>query len=352
MRRGWPAIALAAAAGACFSPEARDGLPCSEAGDCPPGQSCQLGTCSGEPVVIDASIADAPAPDAAVPPALFGAVELVPLTCPMATPCLDVRDPFVVGEGTTILFTFVANPAIADHNVMYASRASTDVPFAQAASLGAVNTTLTEHSPILSPDGATLWFARENLSSGAGVRPYNQILVSVRPGGVGPFDTAAEVLGAVNTQLGDERSAQVSASATWMLFTRSSEKAMLDHDVYLTRFEGGQWNTVERVAALSAAGKNDRSVALVEDLRTVFFIRDEHIHEAIWQGDDPTDIALEVVHEELDATPLDNKVGLWVSPDGSEIWFDSGRSGAQQIYRAVRGAPTSSGGRIRRRPIP
>ncbi len=352
MRRWLAALALVFAA--CFSPDPQVGLPCSESGDCPPGQSCQLGVCSNDAVVFDASVADGAVTDAAppIPPAAFGVPELVPLTCPAAIACADVRDPFLANLETAILFTWVVNPAIGDYNIMLATRASNDVAFGQASSVGTINTTLAEHSPFLSPDGATLWFSRQDLSSGSNVRPYDQILASVRPGGVGAFDTAGEVPGTVNTLLGDERSAQVSAGATFMLFTRAPEAALLDHDVYLTHFEGGQWNTVERVDALSAAGTNDHSVALVEDMRTVFYIRDEQIHEALWVGTDPSVVALDMVHDELDAAPLDAKVGLWVSADGSEIWFDSGRSGAQQIYRAVRPAPTSSSGRIRRRPIP
>ena len=137
-----------------------------------------------------------------------------------------------------------------------------------------------------------------------------------------------------------------------MLFTRAPQKAPLDHDVYLARLEGGQWNTIERVAALSKEESNERSVAVVEEQRTTFYIRDDQIHEAQWIGDDPTAIAIDVVHEELDAAPLDSKIGLWVSPSGTEIWFDSSRGGAPQIYRAVRPLPTGAGGRIGRRPIP
>lgn len=340
-------LALGVAA-SCFSPDPRDGLPCSQTGDCPPGQSCQIGICSSG-LVADAAPLDAVAGDAALPdaPADFGPVELVPLLCPTAAACADAREPFLTADA--IFFTGLAASPVGNTDIYSAVRTG-PATFMQAASVGAVNTTYAEHGPFLSADGLSLWFARQDLSTGAAVRPYDQILVSTRAGG--PFETARGVEGGVNTVLGDERSPQVDGAAAVMLFTRSPETAPADHDVYLARFEGGQWNTVERIDALSVAGANERSVALVEGRQAIFYIRDEQIHEALWTGEGPTAIAIDVVHDELDVAPLDVKVGVWSSPDGSEIWFDSNRSGAQQIYRAVRDPPTASGGRIRRRPIP
>jgi len=333
----------------CFSPDARDGLPCSAAGDCPPGQSCQVGICSSE-VLPDASRLDAGTSDAGPsPPGDFGGPMLIALNCPGPVLCTDVRDPFMNADGNSLVFTaLVATPA-GNYDIDYAVRLG-DTTFGTAASIGAINTTLAEHSAFLSADGNQLWFARQDISSGTGVEPYDQILFSKRDTGL--FDSASGVDGGVDTLRGDERSPQVSADGTAMLFTRSTEPALMDHDVYLARLESGQWNTIERIDGLSMEDANERSIALVEDRKAFFYIRDEHIHEALWTGDDPTRIAVDVLHDELDADPLDTKVGVWASPDGSEIWFDSNRgAGAQQIYRAVRDAPTPSGGRIRRTPI-
>ena len=354
MTGGRASLLAALSAAGCFAPDARDGLPCSEGGACPPGQSCQSGYCRSHDAAVtdpDATMLDAALPD---PPGPFGGAELVVLTCPGPMACAHVRDPFLDDERTGILFSYLVNAVNGNHDIFYANRATPDTGFTQAASVGPINSTFEEHTPFLSDDGTTLWFARRDISSGEPVRPYDQILVSVRVGG--PFEVATPVEGGVNTLLGNERSPSVLAGGQTMLFSRASESAPTDHDIYLTRFEGEQWNTVELVRELSAPGGNDRSLAVVEDRRTVFFIRDDQIHEAIWIGEDPTEIAFETVHVELDAVPLDTKIGLWASPDGSEIWFDSNRAGTQQIYRAVRELPTgtafgSSGGRIRRRPI-
>lgn len=349
-------LVLVSTAAGCFAPDAREGLACSEAGDCPPGQSCQAGTCSGGSPV-DAAVADGPEPDAGPPelPLSFGASELVVLTCPGPAVCADVRDPFLDQQRTTILFTYLIDAVNGNYDIYFSTRAMPEGAFPVAGSVGPINSTLNEHTAFMSDDGTSLWFARQDVSSGTPVRPYDEILLSKRVSG--PFEVAAPVEGGVNTLLGDERSPQVLAGGQTMLFTRAPEIAQEDHDVYLARYESGQWNTIELVRELSAAGGNDRSLALVEAQRAIFFIRDDQIHEAIWTGEDPTAIAIEVVHDELDAVPLDSKIGLWASPDGAEIWFDSNRSGVQQIYRAVRAAPTgrpsigSSGGRIRRRPI-
>lgn len=353
MRAAWGGLLLLAG---CFAPDAREGLPCSEAGECPPGQSCSAGVCGAGPGVTDAAVAfDGAAADAAaaLPPGPFGTVEPVVLTCPGPVVCADVREPFLVAEGTTIVFTYLVNSVNGNFDLFYATRASKEGLFGTAASLGAINTTLAEHSPFLSQDGSALWFARQDLSSGAAVRPYDEILLAVRPRG-GSFDSAEPVAGAVNTLLGDERSPQVTAGGGAMLFTRSAESTPQDHDVYLARLAGGQWNTIERLAALSAVGADDRSLSLVEEQSALFFIRGGQIHEVVWSAEDPASALALVVHEELDASPLDRKVGVWGSPDGTEIWFDSDRGGTQQIYRAVRPAPTRarpSGGRIQRRPI-
>jgi hypothetical protein len=352
MTRAPAALLLVAA---CFAPEAREGLPCSETGDCPPGQSCQAEICTSQ-VLFDAAPADAPPVDASPPdpPGPFTGIEPIPLTCPTAIGCVDVREPWLTADRTTILFSYAVNAVNGDQDIYAATRPKGEGPFPQAASVGGINSTLTEHSPFLSVDGARLWFARQDLSGGVEVRPYDEILASTRGAA---FDVATPVDGGINTMLGDERSPQITADGTAMLFTRAPEAAPGDHDVYLAHQDGGQWNTIERLAELNIAGANERSVALVEERRTIFFIRDDQIHEAVWTGDDPRAIAVEVVHPELDAAPLDVKIGLWASADGTELWFDSNRSGAQQIYRAVRPAPTQSSarpwssGRIRRRPI-
>jgi hypothetical protein len=342
-------LAVPLLAASCFSPEAKDGLPCTDQGDCPPGQSCQVGICSSQ-MLSDARALDAAPGDAGPPtPADFGAPELIPLTCPGAVSCADARDPFMSADGGSLVFTYGVAPAGGNYDIYYAVRTG-DTTFDMAASIGAINTTFAEHSASLSDDGKQIWFCRQDISTGAGVRPYDEILSGKRESGL--FDAAAGVDGGVNTLLGDERSPRVSDDGTAMLFTRSQEKTLMDHDVYLARLEGGQWNTIERVEALSVELANERSIDLVEERHALFYVRDEQIHEAVWVGDDPTRIAVDVVHDELDAVPLDSKVGVWSSPDGSEIWFDSNRSTAQQIYRAVRPVPTPSGGRIRRRPIP
>jgi hypothetical protein len=349
------ALAMVLAAG-CFAPEAREGLPCSERGDCPPGQSCSAGVCRAGAAVVDASAgADGPVADAAPadPPPPFGEALPVVLMCPGPVVCGDAREPFLGGQGKTLLFSFVVNAVNGNVDIFIASRSEAQGAFGVAGSVGMINTTLAEHAAFLSQDGLRLWFAREDLSGGGTTRPYDEVLLSTRV--TGPFNSAMPVPGAVNTALGDERSPQVVNKGDVMLFSRAAEATPADHDVYLARFEGGQWNTVERVAALNNPGSDEPSLSLVEERRAIFFIRDQQIHEAIWTGDDPTDIAVEIVHDELDADPLDGKIGVWSSADGSEVWFDSNRSGTQQIYRAVRPAPTRfppSGGRTGGRPIP
>jgi hypothetical protein len=128
-----------------------------------------------------------------------------------------------------------------------------------------------------------------------------------------------------------------------MLVARANSTSPGDGDLYLARLSAGseQWDTIERIDALSEAGHDERSVFAVPALRRLFFVRDGQIWEAQWVGDDLRQVAWSEVHPELDGADADKEVkaGVWVSPEGSEIWFSSDRSGAMQLYRAVRAGP-------------
>lgn len=314
---GWIGVA------ACFDPSPRNGLPCTGDGECPPGQSCGEGICSSEAQADAAHDAEVAAADAAAVPALFGDPVLVPIACEPV--CGELRDPWLDPTQTSLYFTAFVGGGV---DVYVATRATAQVDFGLAGPAGTINTVDTEHAPFLSADGLRMWFSREVLPAGP---PHDEVLVSEAP-----FTTAVPVSGVINTTGGDERGVWVSADGNVMLFARSSELAPADHDIYLARQDGGQWDTVERVPMLDRHEEDERSVWVLEEQRSIFVVRDGMIIETSWRGDDMLDLGTELRHTELDMTPLDDKYGVWASPEGNEIWFSSNRGGVFSLYRAVR----------------
>jgi hypothetical protein len=154
-----------------------------------------------------------------------------------------------------------------------------------------------------------------------------------------PFDSAAPVAGVVNTSQGNERCAVETADGARLIFARALEGNLTDHDLYVALAGGGQWDTVARLDSVSQPGADDRSLAIVEpevDGENMLFVgRGARILEARWSGGYIAGAEVVSMHDELVVPGAELVSGVWVSPDGSEIWF--GACGATcAIYRAVR----------------
>ena len=329
---GGLAFVLAAAMAGCFGPDAREGLRCTSSGDCPPGQDCfpvaggpEPGVCSSAPP-IDGGIADAGA-------AAFGAPELVELTCAEA-PCLSPRDPSLTDDLGQVAFTVQSVNAPGDLDVYLASRPAAGDPWLTAAPAGTIDSLIVEEGSSVAGNGLALYFSRDDQNVVG--PPYDDLWLSERLGTTDPFDSAAPVTGVVNTANGDERSAVRTADGTHLVFTRALDIDIGDHDVYLAVDGGGQWDTVERIPGVSMASADERSVALVEGLRSLFVTRNATIVEARWSGDDIASAEVVAVHDELTVAGAILISGLWVAPDGGEIWFGACDQAGCVLYRAVR----------------
>ncbi len=320
-------VACALPLAGCFGPDAREGLRCSADGDCPPGQDCyqveDRSVCLAQPPSDDGR------PDDGI--VHFGMPVRVELPCPGELPCISPRDPSLTDDLTQIAFAVQPMNAETDLDVYLARRGTKEDVWPVAVPAGAIDTTQVEEGSWMTGNGLTLTFSR-----GALAPPYGELWVSERlqvdPDG---FETSAPVSGVVNTLRGDERSGVRTADATALLFARALETAPGDHDLYLARDNSGQWDTVVRLPALSLAGSDERSVALVEGEKTLFVSRDERIFEARWTGDDIAGAEVIGAHDELQVVGATLVSGVWAAADGSEIWFGA-CSDSCDIYRAIR----------------
>ena len=314
----------------CFGPDAREGLRCSAFGRCPDGQHCYQ--VDGQPVCLAAPPGDAADPDN--PIILFGVPVPVELMCDTGeTPCRSPRDPALTDNRTQMVFTIDAVNAAGDRDVYLARRATAEDMWDTAAPAGAIDTTLVEEGSWMTGNGLALYFARDDQAVAG--PPYDDLWVSERVDVTAGFDTAAPVAGAVNTSRGSERWAARTADGSALVFARALEGAPDDHDLYLARDRGGQWDTVAHLPQLSAADGDERSLAVVEEEKTLFFSRGEHIIEARWTGDDLATAEVFGVHDELLVAGATLVSGVWASADAKEIWFGA-CTDTCDVYRAIR----------------
>ena len=274
----------------CFGPDAREGLRCSRAGDCPPGQDCyetaEGQICASQPPVDAAGGRCRRAP--------FGAPELVELVCPELA-CLSPRDPSLNGDRTQLVFTVQTLNAVGDHDIYMAFRANPEDPFDMAAPAGMINSLLAEEGSALSEDGLTLFFTPGRSERQAGP-PYGNLFESSRTQVGDAFDIASEVPGVVNTSFGNERGAAANAEHTRLVFGRALDLDLPDHDLYLARAGGAQWDTVERLDTVSH-GRRRRAVGRPgRGAKLLFVSRGDRILEARWEGDELIGAEVVAVH--------------------------------------------------------
>jgi hypothetical protein len=321
----------------CFGPEPREGLRCSADGDCPPGQDCFPVAGGPEPgVCSSAAPSDAGVEADGGGDLAFSAPEEVPFMCGEA-PCLSPRDPSLSADRKQIAFSVETLNAAGDRDVYLAIRPTAFDSWFPAAQAGAIDSLVVEEGSSLSASGLRLYFTRADQNDGG--PPYGELLVSERVAEGDPFDNAEPVAGVVNTSNGNERAAVLTEDGARLIFARALDGNLGDHDVYVAVDGGGQWDTVTRLEAVSQQGTDERSMAIVEsavdDENLLFVTRAARILEARWSGGYIAGAEVVSMHDELVVKDAEVVSGVWVAPDGSEIWF--GACGATcAIYRAVR----------------
>jgi hypothetical protein len=160
-------LAAAAALVACYQPSPATGLPCSPTGECPEGQTCDLGamTCGGAGgpvdagadggwhVPIDALVVDA-APDAST---ALGPFDDPRVDSELCVDGLMEEDPTLSGDGLHVVFMTTRS---GDPDLYESGRADRGDAWAAPRNLDELNTFGFEGCPDMSRDGLTLHFLR------------------------------------------------------------------------------------------------------------------------------------------------------------------------------------------------
>jgi hypothetical protein len=234
---------------------------------CPDGQHCF--EVDGQPVCLAAPPGDAAAPDDRI--ILFGVPVAVELMCDTAeTPCRSPRDSGADRRPDPDGFHDRLGERAGDRDVYLARRATAEDMWETAAPAGAIDTTLVEEGSWMTGNGLALFFARDDQSVAG--PPYDDLWVSERADWSRRSSTPPR-----RSRSGQHAATEASGGrrarpteARWCSRARSRQRPD-DHDLYLARDGGGQWDTVAHLPALSDG--DERSLALVERQKTLFFSR-------------------------------------------------------------------------------
>ena len=211
----WVVVALAVLGG-CYQPAVPVGVRCSQSGECPAGQLCDLvmGTCGGpgrDAPPTDVPI-DAPAIDAFVFGPWSTPIELTALN----SPAVDT-DPAISMDGLELFFA--SNRAgMGMTDLWHSTRPSLGAAFASPALVAELTTVAAENAPEISGDGLTLYFRRET-----------DIYRAARPTKASPFGAA--VLDAELSTAGLDTNPAISDNGLFASVTR--EMTTTDRELYL-----------------------------------------------------------------------------------------------------------------------
>ncbi len=234
----WWIIAVLAG---CYDPTPPRGIPCSAAGTCPEGQSCDRsqGLCSPDPQQLDAAN-----PGGVTPPDAFvldpGPAWGTPQPVASVNTTDAETDPALSADGLELLFS--SNRAgVGGYDIYRSTRASTSVEFGAPTLLLTLATADDEQAPELTSDGLTVYFRRND-----------DIYRAVRSAVGQPF---------ANVQKDDELSTAFvdtnpSISADGLVASTTRNVTSTHRELYL--FERGTpaspWGSPRRIAELVTAG--------------------------------------------------------------------------------------------------
>src|SRR4051812_46602418 len=151
-------LAAAALMTGCYAPSPASGLPCTDRGDCPAGQTCDLGRqlCSPPPLddadaAIDVAL-DAP-PGAWAPP--------VPVTAVNSAPDYET-DPALSPDGLELFFSSDRPGGAGGLDIYRSTRASTADAFGPPLPVTELETATDDLAVEVQPDGLSIYFRRGN----------------------------------------------------------------------------------------------------------------------------------------------------------------------------------------------
>lgn len=210
------------------------------------------------------------------------------------------------------------------------TRAAITDPWSTPQPVVAINTTSTETTCEVSPDGLELFFS-SNRIGGAGL---NDIYVATRPNRVQAFGNPVRVTELATT--GDDVTpTTVGASALVMYLTSTHDNGSLDlyRSTRATRMSA--WATPVLITELQTTNSETEPTLYAGETAMIFsgtgagrdlFVTTRPTTSAPWGPPAPiTELNTGLSEEDP-----------WVSPDGRTLFFASTRSGVYEFYRATR----------------
>lgn len=301
-------------AGGCYqaSPIVACALTCET--ECPDGYVCGgTGLCQ---------LADTPD----CPLGEFGLPRLV-AELSLAGP--SVQEPTFTADRLEVVFRQGDAPA---GKLFVATRTAIDEPWGMPVSIMDLNMPAAHQAnPGISPDGLTVWFARE---TPIGSPPFKNIYVSTRTDRTPSWSPPTQV-SELNSASYDSSPAVAADGAVMII---SSNRGPNRFDLYAAQAATPTtWMPPLPIGELNTIFDDNAGRLWGKSLHIVFSSdRSRSNFDSIWTAARPTaaDPFSDLVELELGPTVRD--AAPWISEDGHYLMFESDRSGMLQIYEASR----------------
>jgi len=240
-------------------------------------------------------------------------------------------NPTLTADMLEIFFTSLRDPTANSH-IWHATRTSRNAPFNTPEMVVEVQSPLTaEMSPAISADGLTLWFGSDR----AGGLGDLDIWASTRATRSSPWSSPANLV-ALNSAAKDIPRPLGQHNSVMPM---ASERATPDlYQTYLAARAGdGAFTAPTAIPEIATTDLNHVDGFLTDDGLALFFT----------QGPAGGTMDLWVAWRKSTSGPFEARMALdgintaaydeldaWLSPDGSQFYFTSNRSGTSQIYTA------------------
>jgi len=179
------------------------------------------------------------------------------------SPGLDTQ-PRISNDGLTLMFTSDRNSGRA-YDLVIATRTSTAANFSTPVEIAGVNTTSTDGELFLTADGQTMYFT-SNRPGGPGA---NDLYVATKSAS-GMFNTPAVLTGIVNTTANEDRPVP-SPDGLTLYFARNTDPATDNYEIWVAHRSSptGAFNSVEIIPSLNSPLR-DTPLLLSDDGCTLY----------------------------------------------------------------------------------
>lgn len=240
--------------------------------------------------------------------------------------------PSLTADGLEIFFHSTDSDGLGGRDIWFARRASPDEPFTDPVHPVEVNSDRDDRHPAISGDGLTLYFASTRPGGLGGA----DIWVATRLDRMSPFSAPVLVSG-VNSGF-NETAPMISADGATLYFSSNRSGGTGGSDIWMAKGAGAVFFTPEELTELNTE-RSEGSVAISADELEIFVQSDREGSQDfdIWVA---TRAAREgpfstpVLVPELSSSEEDQP--HWLSPDGSTIFLSSDRLGDFDLFEARR----------------